>query len=195
MERNRPTSVLVIAILHFVIGGTGALCNLCATVQLVVGSQVASFGNPQQAKQQQQIEEALTAKIPGYRIHQVISLAASWLFTALLIVAGLGLLQMQMWGRTLSLVYAVLSLLHKIVTAIYIYVLVLPAYRDVFRLIDMPNKQAAQVAETIAMVTAGVTPPIMMIYPIVVLIVMLLPSVSAAFRSGGRAPDQEIEPT
>lgn len=193
MERARPTAVLVIAILHLSIGGMGVLCNLCATGQLVYGSQLASLGNPQQAKQQVQIEEALNAKIPGYKVHQMVSLTAAWLFTALLITAGLGLLQMRSWGRALSLVYASLSLLHKIATAIYIYVLVLPAYKEVFQMVDMPNKQAAQVAETIAMLTAGVMPPIMMIYPTAVLIVMLLPSVSAAFRDDGLVPDQEAE--
>lgn len=198
---NRPTPVLIIAIFHFIVGGTGLLCDLCGVASLVAGGGQAMViqPDPKQAKMQQDMQEAMAQKIPGYQASQIVNTFLSLTFDVVLLAAGYGLLHMAPWARTLSLVYASVSLLHKIVMAFYTIFLVLPAMDGVFSTLlgQAQTAQERQILEIGIMSgkiggVAGVC--ITMIYPFVVLLVLNLASVKEAFSGQPLAPADRPNP-
>ena len=98
MPQQRPTSVLVIAIFHFILGGLGLMCNLLATAELALGGDVAF----------RWLEQVAPKPV------QIIDTAVSLCFACVLLAAGYGLVHMASWGRSLSLVYAYATLIEKI---------------------------------------------------------------------------------
>jgi hypothetical protein len=204
MRRHRPTSVLVVAILHLVGGGLSLLFGLCG-----LGRQVVSQGNPvmfqrgpqgpEQKKRLQEFQKALQAhldrELPYNRTVKYINTGNSYLLDVMLISAGIGLLYLQPWARTLSLVYAVLSLLAKVITIGTVSVTwpVLSAFVERQARGD-PNLTRISLAMQITEVIMIGLLVIVAIYPIAVLIVLTRPSVKAAFKRK-RAPaiDSEAE--
>jgi hypothetical protein len=190
MPRRRPTAVLLIAVLHFVFGGLGLLCTVCAGVMELTGTQqaLANAGTPGQkhqaelqARRKEVSEQVHEERIPLYRAYSVTNRVFNTLFCVLLIASGAGLLRMQSWGRWLSVVYGVLSILANLAVFVYTIAFFMPADQEVFRRMP-PQNDTEHMAYNIAMVVAPAGPCAMMVYPVAVLIVMLLPSVGAAFR-------------
>jgi hypothetical protein len=190
MQRRRPTAVLVIAILHLVFGGLGLVCTLGGGLMDLAGTQqaLAKAGDAQQRQQaaQQQRRKEVTEqvhaeRIPLYRAYTVTNRVLSTLFCIVLVAAGLGLLHMQSWARWLSVGYAVLSILANLGVFVYTIAFFIPAGHEVFQRLP-PQSDQEQLAYNIANVAAPAGPCVMMLYPAAVLIVMLLPSVGAAFR-------------
>jgi hypothetical protein len=192
MRRIRPTSVTVIAILQLVFGCLWLLCGLGSLAMQATGmnNMFMNMGNvqtnnPQLAKQQEIQKEVMQfSKEQSSGAGQYASLLQYVVLSVLMILSGIGLLQMKSWGWVLSLVYATLSILSNIALAVYIWFVVVPAVQA------FADKLAAQGPE--AQVMAGllkfgsnfsiVTPVLSLIYPIIALILMLRPSVVAAFR-------------
>lgn len=201
MPQSRPASVLVIAIFHFIVGGLGLVCGICGGVQMAAGGQLGGFAGAQDPKQKQlqvDLEKQLNEKLPHNKLITGMNLGIGFVFSAVLIAAGFGLLNMQAWGRLLSLAYAGLSLMHKVFMAIYNLAFALPATREVFKVLKAnlgpQERQAAPMfdfIETFATIGVTVDPFIRMVYPVAVLIIMLLPSVAAAFRNDARLEDYD----
>jgi len=206
MKPTRPASVLVIAILHFIFGGFGLLCGAISTAQNLAGGQagfMAGMQDPKQVEMQKEMEKEMQQKLPNAKTVELAETGAGLFLSVLMIAGGVGLLRLAPWGRTLSILYAVLSILLKIAGAIYAFGFMLPVMREI-----LPKHMAAQMANqpgpanqqaqdmalkmTDFMLTAiPVLVLLMMIYPIVVLIIMLRPKVAAAFR--GEAASPQIE--
>jgi hypothetical protein len=197
MQPNRPTAVLVIAILHFVFGGLGLICGLCAGAQVAGGS--GMFAAPgaqgqQQQQMQEQMERQIEQRIPYYKPYQYGNTAADILLSVLMLIAGVGLLQMQAWGRYLSLFYAVLSIAIKIFTVAWSYLVLIPAMKEVMRNVFLPPGMPARDRDAflLGMDLTFTLAPLMqlafMIYPVVVLFLLNSASVVAAFRGEGGAP-------
>ncbi|TMQ31932.1 MAG: hypothetical protein E6K70_21315, partial [Planctomycetota bacterium] len=72
--------------------------------------------NPQMKQQMEMPEKIQKAadEVPGAQALKVASLVQDTVLSVCLLVAGIGLLRMRAWGRSLSLLYAVLSILYKI---------------------------------------------------------------------------------
>jgi hypothetical protein len=180
--------VLVIAILHFVGGGIGIMNSLCGLAGLAVSGAIMGGGFGPLApggKSQVNPMRDLEDKIPAYQAMLYTQHAVSFGLSCFMIVAGIGLVQMKPWGRTLSIVYALLSILNHVFMDIYNFGFVLPGTKAMMR--DM-MAQDPQVAKTPMgpmmenMVMIGpVIQALFIIYPIVVVIIMLLPPVRAAF--------------
>jgi hypothetical protein len=183
MPRKRPTAVLVIAILNFVVAGLGACTLVLQTPALQAQfKKMAQAGDARQAQAQEQMERELE-KIPGYHTYQAVEVGRYVLFTVMLIAGGVGLLLMQPWGRSVCIAYAVLSILHKIGTGIYSVLVIVPALEPLFAQLGKQDPQQAQVARIGGMIGAVGAICVGAIYPIIVLIFMLLPSIAAAFRA------------
>jgi hypothetical protein len=182
MRRRRPTAVLIIAILHFVFGGIGLLCNVCGGVMDLAGSPQARAADPQQARRKEVTEQVMSQRIPLYRAYTLGNKISSLLTSLLMIASGVGLLLMQSWGRWLSVVYAVLSILVNLIVLVYTIAFFTPAYEEVFRRLP-PQSDQEQLAMSISKVGGPGMACVMLIYPVAVLIVMLLPSIGAAFRA------------
>jgi hypothetical protein len=202
-RRQLPTAVLVLAIFHFILGGYGLLCGLCSGVTVLTGGNTAalfSFGNPQLAQQQQAQQEAmqrvLKERVPHLQAYQAVTVVVSLALSAALIVAGMGLLYLRGWARALSLLYALFSILQTLLTAFYSFVYVTPATEEAFRQMPNMDPQQAHVMQSVGpmmlpLMVVGVL--IQLVYPVTVLIIMLLPSVRAAFR-GEPVPGGPEEP-
>src|SRR5262245_52884108 len=110
MPQKRPTSVLVIAILHFVVASFG-VCGLGLQLAGSGGNPVGGLGgggDAQQKKVNEEVQKAFEEKAPEAKVVEQVSMGMSLLFTCLLIAGGVGLLQMRPWGRLLSLLYGFL---------------------------------------------------------------------------------------
>jgi len=202
MRKMRPTIVLVVAILHFVGGGlgvTGGLCGL-AFQGMTGGRMFTGFNPPSGSKQgmsqdemQKQMENIMAEKMPWYREYQLGSGIVNVLISSLMIVSGIGLLMMRSWGRYTSIAYAVLSLLNHVFTIVYSLTYVVPATQAMFDEMARQEPQIAPMVSTMKMFTTlgALIPILLALYPLFVLIVMLVPSVAASFRSDA-ASDQEL---
>jgi hypothetical protein len=202
MAWKHPSSILVIAILHLIGGGIGLLFGLCG-----LGMQAATHGNPaaafqftppnpQQQKQQQkqqQFQKDLQAhmdqEIPYNHVVTYGNMGANLLLDVMLVTAGVGLLYLKSWARTLSLLYAGLSLLEK-VGAIAYAAITFPAMASFMERQAQGDPNLAMMGSfaKFGMVFAIIVNLLLAIYPIVVLIVLTRPSVKAAFAGQG-APE------
>jgi hypothetical protein len=186
MPRRRPTAVLVIAILQLLFGGLGLFCSICGGVMDMTGmprmqAQPADSRAVQQARRKEVTEQVLPERIPLYWAYTVTNRVSSLLSSILMVVSGVGLLLMRSWGRWLAVVYAALSLLVNLVGFVYTILFFNPAYAEVFRRLP-PQSDEEQLASTFARVGGPALSCGMMIYPLAVLVILLLPSVGAAFR-------------
>ena len=139
MPKPRPALVTVVAVLHFVFGGLGLLCQTTNGILQVSGAaekfstmfQPSSNvqADPQMKKQMEMQEKMQKAikDVPGAQAKLWADLVQDTLLSICLIVAGVGLLQMRSWARILSLLYAVLSILYKIGSIVYAALYFLPA--------------------------------------------------------------------
>src|SRR5262249_12855567 len=135
MAKKRPTSVLVLAILHLLGGTFGLLLTTCSGLGLVVQANRAA-ARPAQAGAAHAPESAgelgaalqayIQEKVPGVQAVNAASVGVSLVFDLMLLAAGVGLLLMQPWARVLSLVYAFLSILQKLFYLAFQLALVYP---------------------------------------------------------------------
>ena len=193
MRKKRPTSVLVIAIFHFIFGGFGLLCGLPGLVM-----QASGIGNPGKAPlpagaTQQQIdlhdmqvqvqkrsEQAAPLQAPFLMGNVILNL----LISLLLVVAGIGLVKMQSWGWLGSVVYGVARIVMQIYILLFSLLYSLPRTGPILEqeLRSRPSLQPfAFVYQIVTPLAIGVA-ALGLIYPIIVLIVMSQPKVRAAFR-------------
>jgi hypothetical protein len=195
MIRNRPTSVLVIAILHLLGAAFLLLGTICGAVgQAVMANMKSPAGGPDIFSQQKAMADA----IPGYTAFTYAQMGVGLLVGVVLLVAGVGLLSMKPWARTLSIVYAVFSILSHIVSLIYQFAVVVPnmdaAMQKMFA--GDPNLKAAGANlggfGTASAVLGALFGAALVAYPITVLIIMTRHSVVAAFR--GIVPPEQREP-
>ena len=194
MPQQRPTSVLVIAIFHFLLGGLGLICNLCGMANQVAGSASKTMftppGDAKQAQLQRDMEKAMEKADPHNKLMQIIDSAVSLCFACVLLAAGYGLLNMAPWGRSLSIVYGIVALIEKLAIGLYAIMVTLPAMgtmmKPMLSQVQTPQeRQIMEVAITMGKVFAFVGVIIPLIYPFVVLMVMNSATVKNAFRNAG----------
>jgi hypothetical protein len=213
MPRKKPAAVVVIAILQIVFGSLG----LCAGLYGLSGIQerlnasmyqnnnmAAANAKGAQPFNPADMQKQIETKIPHYNEMQKASSGATTVLALMMIVSGIGLLMMQAWARVLAIVYAILSILVTIGSVIYSAAVVLPAMSAIMQ--DMMNQVAKQAGPGAggppaaamgqvmqgAMIIGVVLNALVIVYPILVLVIMLLPSVAAAFagRPVRRAPKE-----
>jgi hypothetical protein len=199
MTRYRPTAVLVLATLHLVGGGLGLVMDVCGGAVVVGGSSFSpGAGQSPQAKAQQELqkrlEQRLNEEMPARTAMTYASLAVSLLLDVLLLAGGVGLLSMQPWARTLSLVYAVLSILAKVFTLANL-AFTWPVINQVIEQEAARNPNLGPITSMMPGILGltAVFTLLLMIYPVVVLIILLRPRVAAAFREGA-GPEGPAEP-
>jgi hypothetical protein len=193
MKKKVPAGVLVIAIFHFIFASCGGI----STLWQVSGAprqfqQLQAQGNAQQVRLEQEIQDVLSKRVPGWRVYEGVGLALGGIFSILLLVLGIGLLNLQPWARHGSLAYAILSILFSLFGLFYYLLIAMePINQGIQEAVPragINDPAVVQMMQTI-MVAAGIGGSFCgMIYPIAVLIVMLLPSVSKAFSTGGLQP-------
>lgn len=194
MRRQRTTPILVIAILHLVGGGLGFLFSVCTCGSLLMIDSISSLvpapptfparpGQPPPPPPPPSTKEVmnyLNNNVPGYRGFTVAGLGVSFLLDIMLLAGGIGLLRMQPWARWLSLVYASISILFRLTSFIYQLIWVLPATQALYAKFAAATGLSSLM--TISSGIGAIATLLVIIYPISVIIVLFLPSTSAAFR-------------
>jgi hypothetical protein len=200
MARYRPTAVLVLAILHFVGGGLGLVADLFAVgMQVVAANQAGAAPGPNQPVTPQNFGAGLNRhveeNVPYYHALTFGQLALGLVLDLLLLVGGVGLLGMRPYGRNVSLVYAVLSILNRLFALVYGFAVVLPVTNEYLDKVAQqnPGMSAAVTGGRVGGVIGLLVGSVFILYPIAVLIILLQPRVAAAFRDGKR-PDEPAEP-
>jgi hypothetical protein len=199
MAVQRPAPVTVIAILMFVFGGLGLVCSLFAMGAQSLSANMFGGQQPGMPKQvsQEELEKRMDERLPvPSKTFQTIDALRGVAMGALMIISGIGLIQVRPWGRTLAIVYAWLSLALGVASIVYTAVFVIPATQD---MMDFMFQQMAQEAKTPQEQAAfnqvrammGMMTPVLygslifaiafLAYPIIVLVVMNMKRVKAAF--------------
>jgi hypothetical protein len=125
MAQKRPAAVTVMGVLNLVFGGLRLLGLLCLTGAGLVGMLFIMnmpAPPPGQANEMAAVKDLINdidQAVPEMKYMMIAELALGVVMTLLLIVAGIGLLRMRPWGRTLSLVYAVVTVIVTPAAAIY----------------------------------------------------------------------------
>ena len=193
MQRTRPASVTVIAILNLVFGGLWLLCGLGSLGMQASGMQqmFANMGNvnpgnnPKLAKQEEIRKEIMEfSQKAGARPSEYAAHVQYVVLAILLIVSGIGLLKTAPWGRALALVYAALSIVSNLALIVLILLTDIPAVHEFADKLATQGQEAQMIANVMKFFAyfAVVLPLLSLIYPAIVAILMLRPSVAAAFR-------------
>jgi hypothetical protein len=191
---NRPTSVLVIAILQFIFAGLWVLIDLCGGAAQLSGGSPGMGGRGGQAEMQMQmqrdIEAAAARRLPSYKAVSLILVLLDLVLCGIMIGGGVGLMQMQPWGRTLTIVYALFSLVMKVAQIAFAALVTGPATKEVVGGMAEMGREGAFVARVLEISTSiGAWMPVCFaIYPVVVLVIMLQPHVAAAFAEARTGP-------
>ena len=166
---KRPTTVTVFGVLNIVFACVGG-CQLGFTfaqpaIQKAMG--VEAQENP--------IVKAMEDD-PNVKVVQQIGIATLSLASLVQLAAGIGLLRMRSWGRTISIWYAAYDILSKIVFAALNFMFLQQAINGV------PNLQADAGPVGVFMgVFMGCFLIFALVYPILLLIFMNRANVKAAF--------------
>jgi hypothetical protein len=192
MRTKRPTSVLVIAIFHFIFGGFGLIGGL---VGLVFGVMMIAQPKPPPgyvvASNPPTIADTskyLDSNVPFWREVSLSFAVVGLALSIVLLVGGIGLLHMKPWARFLSIGYAAGSIVLQCCSLFYTIVYVTPVQIALYDQMPPPPGMAAAQAQTIASMSKTVAGCsqfaglLGLIYPLIVLIIMSLPKVRAAFR-------------
>jgi hypothetical protein len=105
MPPERPTSVLVIAILNMVLGGLGSLLILCGLASMAINpyvQQMAAKGNSGMPMQPQPPPELVA--------FQAVGMVVSLILTGGALATGIGLLKMRPWARRWAIALSVLAI-------------------------------------------------------------------------------------
>lgn len=167
----RPTSVTVFGILNLVFAGLG-LCGTCvfAVQWSLVNAMPDQPPNP--------VFELMKENQSLY-MFTIVSMGIGFVFTVLLGLAGFGLLKMRPWGRQLSIVYAVYTIIAAVVSSFANWAWMFG------RLLEKADEMPAGPEQFVAIVTAYGTVfggCFNVVYPIFLLIFMMRGSVVQAFR-------------
>jgi hypothetical protein len=190
MTRRRPTILTVMGTLNIVFGSIFLLCNLCCGMWLLLlSSDEAQAGLFQDGRHQlaELIEKHafFRANVPGFTTVEVVKVAVGLVACVLLIIAGIGLLNVKSWGRLLSLAYSILGILVTLGDLVFTLALVNPAEERFLQGRLNPGNAALNNVFSVLGAIIG------MAYPVVLLIMMLLPSVSIALAGRARAEDYD----
>jgi hypothetical protein len=197
MKRERPTSVLVLAILQIVFGSLCFLLTTCGgAFQLASANKMFKPPPGQGALKEdpeEKLEKLMEQKVPVYKSIQVAQLGLGLVLSVALVVSGIGLLKLRPWARTLALAYAVISILETICSIVYELLFAMPVLREfVAGERARPGLKAEEKMVFDMMEIVGnfavFAPLIILIFPIVVLIILLRPNVRAAFSDLPRDP-------
>jgi hypothetical protein len=194
---DRPTSVTVIAVLLLVFGVLG-LCGsgyalavtLSGSSNLVAppgaGGKTSSGGGPPD------IQAEMEKQIPNYKAIKTVQLSVSTLVLLLQLLAAVGLLNLQGWGRKLALAWAVLHILEALVNIVYGLLVEMPAMNNVLAQLSSSGGPAGPIAAQagqVSLVVGYAFSLLFLIFPVLVLVYLNKPHVKRAFA--GLMPDRD----
>ncbi len=149
MLAARPGSVTAAAVLAIIVGSLGTFCSLCSGAVLAAqgaGGQNLFAGDPNQERLHKHIDDTLQRDVPGYQAYQVFSTIFGLIASLAILIAGIALLGMRSWARTLALVTGALAIVWTAFEVIYQAVFYIPAIDRAFQALPPPLLQGAGLA-------------------------------------------------
>ena len=110
-DAPKPGSIKVFGILNVIFGSLGLVCGGFGFLTLVIMQSSSEMGDAIQSAMSAQYSE-------GYMTFIMFTAVIGLLLNIFLLTCGIGLLKERNWGRTWSLCYAVLGIIHAAVSAI-----------------------------------------------------------------------------
>lgn len=167
---NRPASVTVFGVLSIVFGTLGLLGTAFGAAMLIIlKSSPQRPGSPNNV--------FMPNLHPVADAWTMIGIPLGMVFTIVLIVSGIGLLRLRPWGRKLSLIYVVYTLISVAIGVVIQAVFVIPATLEQARALNTPEANGAFIGAIIGMASAGIG----LIYPGLLWYFMTRPHVLVAF--------------
>lgn len=176
---QRPTVVTVFGILNIVFGALGLSCAPCSLLWTLKPDILPRGPGPNPVAE-------ILVNSPDLRNWYIFSTVLGTLASALLLVAGIGLLNMKSWGRTLSIAYAIYALINTLANLVVQYFLLIVPLMEKGR--GQPQAMAGAIGGAIVWTLAGLTA---LIYPIILLCFMYTPTVVKAFWPAASSFSQE----
>ena len=165
---QRPTSVTVFGVLNIVFGALGFVAITFSAITLMAVS-AGSTNNP--------VLEVMRNS-PGYALWMKMTIPLGVLASGVSIAAGIGLLKLKSWGRSLSIGYGIYSIVAGVLGVMLSFVFVMQPLIQ-----QASQKSGPEAAALIGGAIGGTIGGCFgMIYPVLLLIFMFHPKVVAAFR-------------
>jgi hypothetical protein len=181
-------------ILNIVFGSLFLLCNLCTGFGLMFLFSSSSLFAVPGFNIGPDMLEFLKQEVPGYVPVTVSHLVLSLILDIALLVSGIGLLNVQRWGRVLALIYCVVSIPLQLGMTVFTVAAVNPAMQR--WQLDFVRRMGAQfppgamggnsLSNNLMSMVGGI---LWIVYAVVLLIMMVVPGTRAAF-SGGMPPGE-----
>lgn len=205
-QQKRPAPVTVIGYLNIIFGILWILGFLCGGLGLLmlvaIFNSTAIDAEPEGKWSKEMLQTLINSHIEHIPyITEVTVAEVLFLFamTLLLLIAGIGLLRMKSWARKACIFYGVVTLLVYLALLGYNIAVVSPnmgAVKDDLTdwLANNPNPKGQTInplgdsSAGANIISTSVGTCLWSIYPIIVLILMLLPSVAAAFHPRPEEP-------
>src|SRR5206468_2216193 len=186
MNRQRPTVVLVMAIVNMIAGALAILCGACGIGSAVLSKSLASGPRTGSASvNQAELSAYLNQQIPGYSYIEGGYSVLLFFLGIIVIVAGIGLLWMHRWAWWTSVGYAVFTVLLQIGYVVFKVAFAMPVGAQYTR--DLSTRAGGPSSSYIAGYYTGfflsvtIQVGIFLFHAIALSSVMLLPTISAAF--------------
>jgi len=177
VKGSRPASVSAFGVLNIVFGAMGVVCTPFSVLSLFMPQPAAAPANP--------MVELMKGET--YRAFLIGSAALGWVASAVLLAAGIGLLNERSWGRKFSIGYGVYAIVATVIHGGANIVFLIMPLLEASKQQNSPEMNAALVMAIFAAVISLVG----LIYPILLLIFMTRPRV-VAFLDRPRPGDPEF---
>ncbi|MEO6812154.1 MAG: hypothetical protein ABI353_23850 [Isosphaeraceae bacterium] len=167
---TRPASATVFGVLNIVFGGIGLLSSLLVFSSMLLQQKQPPGENP---------INAIMMESLIYRIWWNASMGLSFVGSAVLLAAGIGLLMTRPWGRSFSVGYAwymiLMTFLGLVMNSIYLF-------GPLWTLYQNPPSPEAKFIIMVSLVSGVIGPVLGLIYPVLMLIFLNRPVVVRAYR-------------
>jgi hypothetical protein len=194
-KQSLPAAIIVVAILNFVGAGFSCLCFELTSIFVQIRGGATAVSEPflgpnhPSIKEMRSMEEHLKKEVPLQTPYTYVSLSASMLLSLTMVLSGIGLLMRQMWGRYLAFMYAIGSILLRLVTTVFMFVFLAPAQASFYAgRTDLPPGVAD--SQKFTGYFGAAFNLVFFVYPVVVLFLMTRPSVVQAL-SRNQEPSYE----
>jgi len=165
---QRPASVTVFGVLNIVFGALGLVAIIFSAIALMVVP-TGSTNNP--------VLEIMRNS-PGYAAWMKMAIPLGILASGVSIAAGIGLLKLRRWGRSLSIGYGIYAIVAGVLGVMLSFIFVMQPLMQ-----QASQKSGPEAAALIGGAIGGTIGGCFgMIYPVLLLIFMFRPKVAAAFR-------------
>ena len=170
---QRPTSVTVFGILNLVFGALG-LCGVGFGVFGLVIMANLLEGEMPPNPQFDMLQN------PAYQAYTYVVLGLNLIAAIVLAIAGIGLLKLKSWGRSLSIGYGAYAIIMQLVGLAVAFLFVVKPMMDAAEQGNDPQAQGQMIGGAVGAVFGGCFG---LVYPVLLLIFMFRPNVKAAFAT------------